>query len=148
MQEVIALVQKLWLPGSRKTTVCIDSYQDGILQGRFYGPDGSAQAFPSLSRFLTLMEEMLELDNEPQSDTIHRSFCALLLQPNYGIHWNNIRKGELATFDLQILFRQHSSWQGVLFWKEQHREQTFRSVLELILLMDSALREKEGLEAG
>ena len=145
---MIALVQKLWNPGTRKTTICIDSYQNGILQGRFYGPDGSAQTFPSLSRFLILMEEMLEVTNEPQSDTLRRSFSALLLQPNSGIHWSSIPKGSLATFELQILFRQHSSWQGVLFWKEQHREQSFRSVLELILLMDSALREQEGLEAG
>ena len=129
---MIALVQKLWIPGNRKTTVCVDSYREGILQGRFYGPDGSVQAFPSLSRFLVLMEEMLEQNNEPQSDTIHRSFS----------------KGERATFELRILFRQHTSWQGVLFWKEQHREQSFRSVLELILLMDSALREQEELETA
>lgn len=145
---MIALVQKLWIPGNRKTTVCIDSYTDGILQGRFYGPDGSAQAFPSLSRFLILMEDMLNFLNEPQSDTLHRSFAALLLPPGEGILWNSVRRGSRATFELQILFRQHTSWQGVLFWKEQHREQSFRSVLELILLMDSALREQEGLEAG
>lgn len=147
-QEVIALVQKLWTPGTRKTTICIDSYEDGILRGRFYGSDGSAQAFPSLSRFLMLMEEMLEATNEPQSDTLRRSFSALLLQPNSGIHWNSIPKGSLATFELQVLFRQHSSWQGLLFWKEQHREQSFRSVLELILLMDSALRRIEVEEAS
>ena len=145
---MVALVQKLWIPENRKTTVCVDSYRDGILQGRFYGPDGSAQSFPSLSRFLILMEEMLELNNEPQSDTVHRKFSTLLLPPETEILWNSIRRGKQATFEMQILFRQHSSWQGVLFWKEQHREQSFRSVLELILLMDSALREQEGLVAG
>ena len=91
---------------------------------------------------------MLNFLNEPQSDTLHRSFAALLLPPGEGILWNSVRRGSRATFELQILFRQHTSWQGVLFWKEQHREQSFRSVLELILLMDSALREQEGLEAG
>lgn len=143
-----ALIQKLWIPGSRKTAVCVDSYENGILQGRFYGPDGSAQAFPSLSRFLTLMEEMLELNNEPQSDTKTRSFSTFLLQPSIGTSFSTRPRGELATFELQILYRQHTSWQGVLFWKEQHREQSFRSVLEMILLMDSALRERENLEAG
>mgnify|MGYP003291337640 CR=1 FL=1 len=147
-QEVSALVQKLWIPESRKTTVCVDSYREGILQGRFYGPDGSAYAFPSLSRFLVQMEEMLELNNEPQSDTKVRSFSTFLLQPHTGTHFSSRPRGELATFELQILFRQHTSWQGVLFWKEQHREQSFRSVLEMILLMDSALREQEELEAG
>jgi len=147
-QEVIILVQKLWVPGNRRTTVCVDSYEGGILQGRFYGPDGSIQHFSSLSRFLVMMEDMLENTNEPQSDTIRRSFSAYLLQPNTGSPCGYLRRGELATFELQILFRQHSSWQGALHWREQCREQSFRSVLELILLMDSALREQEGLEAG
>ena len=145
---MIALVQKLWIPENRKTTVCVDSYREGILQGRFYGPDGSIQSFPSLSRFLVLMEEMLELNNEPQSDTVHRSFSSFLLSPASGDHQNHRPKGERSTFELRILFRQHTSWQGVLFWKEQHREQSFRSVLELILLMDSALREQEELETA
>ena len=147
-QEVSALVQKLWVPGNRKTIVCIDSYEEGILRGRFYGPDGSAQHLSSLSRFLIEMEEMLELNNEPQSDTIHRKFSSLLLPADTEILWNNIRRGHEATFEVQILFRQHTSWQGILHWKEQHREQSFRSVLELILLMDSALREKENLETA
>ena len=147
-QEVRTLVQKLWIPGNRKTTVCIDSYRDGILQGRFCGPDGSAQAFSSLTQFLVMMEEMLELTNEPQSDTLRRSFSTYLLQPNPDIPFSSVPRGSLATFELLILFRQHSSWQGILHWREQHREQSFRSVLELILLMDSALRKKEGLETA
>ena len=145
---MIVLVQKLWIPGTRKTTVCVDSYDNGVLQGRFYGPDGSIQCFSSLSRFLVMMEDMLESTNEPQSDTVRRSFSALLLQPDTEDHCGYIRRGELATFEVQILFRQHSSWQGALHWREQCREQSFRSVLELILLMDSALREQEGLESA
>ena len=142
------MVQKLWVPESRKTTVCIDSYQDGIFQGRFYGPDGGAQSFRSLSQFLVMMQELLEQLGDPQSDTSHRSFSALLQQPSPGFPRNNIRRGTQATFELQILFRQHTSWQGMILWKELSRQQSFRSVLEMILLMDSALRETEEQEAG
>ena len=53
------------------------------------------------------------------------------------------RKGRLATFELKILFRQHASWQGTIVWKEGRQEQSFRSVLELVHLMDSALRATE-----
>ncbi|MCI9263720.1 MAG: hypothetical protein HFF06_04025 [Oscillospiraceae bacterium] len=49
------------------------------------------------------------------------------------------RTGELATFDIRILFRQNSSWQGSVLWQEGDREESFRSVLELVLLMDSAM---------
>lgn len=147
-QEVRTLVQKLWVPEDRKTTVCIDSYQDGIFQGRFYGPDGEEQCFGSLAQFLVMMEQRLELTNIPQADTAHRSFSALLPHTATGSHRSSICKGAKATFELQILFRQHTSWQGVILWREQHREQSFRSVLELVLLMDSALRGEEGREAS
>ena len=142
-QEVRTLVQKLWIPESRKTTLCIDSYPEGILQGRFYGPCGEAQPFRSLSQFLVMMEDMLELKGEPQSDTSRRSFANLLQPPAADCSGGGIRRGTRATFELQILFRHHTSWQGILLWKEQHREQSFRSVLELILLLDSALRGQE-----
>ena len=147
-QEVRTLVQKLWVPEDRKTTVCIDSYQEGIFQGRFYGPDGEEQCFGSLAQFLVMMEDRLELTNTPQSDTAHRSFSALLPHTADCSHRSSIRRGTKATFELQILFRQHTSWQGMILWREQHREQSFRSVLELVLLMDSALRGEEGREAS
>ena len=146
-QEVSSLVQKLWVAENRKTILCVDSYQDGILQGRFYGPDGSSQSFQSLSQFLVLMEQMLEQVNEPQSDTTQRSFATLLPRSAAGAHWG-CQKGAQATFELQILFRQHTSWQGMIQWQEQRQQQRFRSVLELILLIDSALREQEGINAG
>ena len=41
---------------------------------------------------------------------------------------------------MRILFRQNASWQGELLWMEKNARQSFRSVLELITLMDSALR--------
>ena len=47
--------------------------------------------------------------------------------------------GKEATFALRILFRQNSSWQGSITWLEGKQERSFRSVLELILLMDNAL---------
>ena len=139
---------KIYTPCNRKTTVCIDSYEAGILQGRLYDSDGSVHSFPSLSRFLLLLEQMLQQSKTPQADTIHRSFSTLLLAPDGDTPRCSYRKGKVATFQLQILFRQHSSWQGVLQWQEQHREESFRSALELILLMDSALREQAGQESA
>ena len=147
-QEVRTLVQQLWIPEKRKTTVCIDSYEDRIFQGRFYGPDREERAFSSLSQFLVMMEQMLEQTNCPQSDTTRRSFCACLQQTACTIPRISIPNGKQATFELQILFRQHTSWQGTVLWQEQRRQQPFRSVLELVLLMDSALGDQEGRDAG
>ena len=46
---------------------------------------------------------------------------------------------ERRTFELEILFRQNYSWQGRLRWPKGQREASFRSVLELLILMETVL---------
>lgn len=146
-QEVASLIQKLWIPENRKTIVCVDSYQEGVLCGWFSTMGQMEQPFYSLSQFLVMMEDVLEQNQTPQSYTAHRSFGAFLPTHSGSGTIGGCRKGNLATFELKILFREHSSWQGILLWQEQKKEKNFRSVLELILLLDSALRQQEGKEA-
>ena len=50
------------------------------------------------------------------------------------------RIGQKATFVIKVLFCQLNSWQGTVMWCEKNKEERFRSVLELLVLMDSALR--------
>lgn len=143
----MTLIQKLWIPENRRTVVCVDSYRDGVFQGWFSSMGHTERPFYSLSQFLLMMEDVLESNQAPQSYTTHRSFCAYLPAHPGSRVIGCCRKGNLATFELKILFREHSSWQGILLWKEQKQEKSFRSVLELILLLDSALRQQEGKKA-
>ena len=53
-----------------------------------------------------------------------------------------MRRGNLATFAVRIMFRRNSSWQGSVTWMEGDQQENFRSVLELLLLIDSALKIK------
>ena len=39
----------------------------------------------------------------------------------------------------KILFREHSTWQGIIYWRETGKRQAFRSFLEMVILMASAL---------
>ena len=104
--------------------------------------------FESLTQLLVKMDAMLEENQAPQSYTSHRTFSAMV-QPEAAVGYDTgVHKGSLATFEVQILFRQHTSWQGTVIWQEKKMEQSFRSALELILLMDSALRDLEGRDAG
>lgn len=61
-------------------------------------------------------------------------------------HSADRNSGAVATFSMRILFRQNSSWQGSLTWIEGNQEEYFRSVLELIVLMENALRYATGAE--
>ena len=123
----------------RVTALCIDSYENAVPAGRFYNrqiPEG--RQFRGITQFLQEMECLLEKAEAPKAFTAKRSFlppvgsAADAAQTEAG-------KGKSATFLLRIRFRQNASWQGSLTWVEGKREQSFRSVLELILLIDNAL---------
>ena len=47
------------------------------------------------------------------------------------------------SFLVQILDRQHATWQGTITWTETGRTEPFRSALELIRLIDSAQEAPE-----
>ena len=46
---------------------------------------------------------------------------------------------EKPTFIVNVLYRQNASWQGTVKWVETGIEKSFRSTLELLKLMDSAM---------
>lgn len=127
-----------------KTIVCIDSYENSELRGRCYDAHGEAYPFSSLSRFLLWLHEALEDGQSPQAYTAHRTFCTCPPACTACAAMPGVRRGEMATFEIQVLYRQHSSWQGVITWQERKEKHAFRSALELILLMDSALQQANG----
>lgn len=48
-----------------------------------------------------------------------------------------------ATFLLNIQDTQHATWQGTVTWVEKQQKQQFRSALELLKLIESALEGKK-----
>ena len=113
----------------RKAIVCVDSYHNGVLRGRLYHTTPEPEHFESLSQFLIKMEQVLDMPPVP-SEALPEAHMVLPLH-----------RGMEATFQIQILFRHNTSWQGVLVWLEEHVHQRFRSTLSLILLLDSTLSQ-------
>jgi len=134
---------KAWGNEYRSTTVCIDHYKNGILAGRFFNPYlEHGETFDSLTQFILKMDQTLDTMNFPQSYSKIRTFAEPPKRagPTPGPAEPT---GTLATFSIRILFRQNASWQGSILWREGGREQSFRSVLELIFLMDSVLSREQ-----
>ena len=125
-----------------KYVVCVDSYEDSVMKGRILNPLVGAEAFSGLAQFLLKMEETLDCEQAPQAFTEIRRFAGLL-QPEKRGRVSHSGKGLKMTFELKVIFRQHSSWQGTLICREKKAMHHFRSVLELVILMDSALRSVE-----
>lgn len=133
---------KVWGEEYRTTFVYVDSYEHGVLKGRFYNPyTGNGHSFESLSEFLLKTERMMDEMELPKSFTVTRSFVTPTKNPSLEAADANCEPGKRASFALRILFRQNASWQGSVTWIEKKQEQSFRSVLELIYLFDNALNQ-------
>ena len=134
---------RTWGEEYRLTTVCIDSFTNDVPVGRFYNPClPEGRAFCSMAQLLREMEHILDAMDFPRAFSEVRSFAppSELLRQSCPAQQQT---GRLATFAIRILFRQNMSWQGSVTWLEGQQEESFRSVLELILLICNALSYRE-----
>lgn len=130
---------RAWRNECRTTTVCVDSSEDGVPKGRFSNPYYDQWIpFQSLTQLLIKMESIMDEMAFPRSFTETRLFVPITSRPGEQAD-GHLPQGKKATFAIRILFRQNISWQGSVTWLEGRQEESFRSVLELILLMDNAL---------
>lgn len=121
------------------TLVCVNSYTDGVPAGYFSNPHCGGRAFQNLTQLLLGMEEMFDEIGFPQASTSPRIFAEPGTVPVKPVE-EYAQRGAVATFVLRIHFRMNASWQGSVRWLEGDKDENFRSVLELVRLLDSALR--------
>jgi len=131
---------KKWESECGITVICVDSYDERVPEGRFYNqnfPEGVH--FKGVMDFLRKMEKLLEQTRLPQTTGGVRTFANTPVTEPKVPDGGRPHEGECATFAMRVLFLQNASWQGSISWLEGYREESFRSVLELMLLIDSAL---------
>lgn len=124
--------------------ICVDSYEDRLMNGRIYSKSlGGSTEFKNLVQLILAVQSAIDRLGFPEPYTITKDFsCGRSTENDYPIvmsEKSSDRMGALATFQIKIIFRQNASWQGIVTWIDGRREESFRSALELILLMDSAL---------
>ena len=76
--------------------------------------------FTSLSRMILLLDEQMDISNRGSPGVTAQSPSA-------------------PSFEIEILFRQNYSWQGKVRWPAGRKEAAFRSVLELIMIIEMIL---------
>lgn len=127
--------------------VCVDEYDEGRLSGRVYSTlKDEPVEFTGIIMMLKVIENIFSEADSPHATTRCRTFGKMAPQVRrIGPEPRNIDlttssfRGNLATFALKIIYRQNATWQGTLQWMEKGKEENFRSVLELLMLLDSAL---------
>lgn len=141
-----------------KTLVCIDSLDDFDYHGRIFNPYmPRPHEFNGIKELLDVLDDFFDNMGYPQPSYAKRSFFPKkrenpgetgLLTENGTYH--TIEKyfddryfidysGTLATFVFLVKFRNSATWQGSAHWIEGLKKYNFKSVLELIRFMDSAI---------
>ena len=137
-----------------KTQICVDSVQDGEPSGFLYNPYMPERiAFFGYLSLINVMDRFFDRMQCPQAYYQYRAWQAkksdqrqpekevTRFMAEEALHSKN---GEKATFTIQVQFRQNATWQGTICWKEKRRQISFRSFLEMLLLMQEAVADSEG----
>ena len=101
-------------------------YEDGMINGWLSHPkEEQPLKILSLPQLLFTLENILSREDMPVGPHAFAN-CILPDAP-------------IAIIRLRILFREHHTWQGCIIWEDQQMEAPFRSVLELIELLDEIM---------
>ena len=124
-------------------TICIDSYDAKTFAGRLWYPGfGAEQKFENLMQLIEKIDKALRDLGYPNEYNTIRTFDqkdgAESLRED-GKEDFVPENGKLATFRIKIIFLQNATWQGIITWVEKNQEENFRSMREMVYLMDSAL---------
>lgn len=132
-----------FVPYEMKTSIIhVLSYEgknlEGYLENAFFK---GRRYFSNLTQMIFVVEELLDSMVFPPRATSLRSFTAGTPHRVQVAHKSSSSEKPIASFRLSVLFRQNASWQGNIQWMEDHTATPFRSVLELVQLMDSVLAQ-------
>ena len=148
--------------------VCVNRYTGFDLGGEFYhGYSTEPVRFVSAGELLTKLENLFDMLNFPHAATNSRDFDDApsgkgRRRPNrverpYVIRRNDTeervkvmsdkdilnRHGDEGTFIVRVQQRQNSSWQGRITWVDEDKTVYFRSVWEMMKLIDAALSKND-----
>ena len=132
------------------------SYEGGLLRGELRSQYmETPYVFFDLVRMIEKMEEIFDSKGFPQMFLKPRTFGdgGRAARKNKSV--KNITMKDIidskstegsevskCTFEISVRFRQNATWQGQIIWAEKNLRQNFRSVLEMLRLMDEALMEE------
>ena len=130
--------------------VCVDAHVNGELAGRFYHKyDKEPVKFEHFMDMVKQMEQMYDAIDYPQATSHKRSFIKDVKSRTEKksippVVWEgrefSEERGSKATFYVLVRGRGNATWQGEVVWVERGISKKFRSVMELMILMDNALK--------
>ncbi|MGE4352474.1 MAG: hypothetical protein AB7D36_00115 [Oscillospiraceae bacterium] len=138
--------------GNARLRICVDSSDGGHISGTVFSQRLiKPMAFCDLGSLILSVDDVLEAQKFPQAFQRSRSFtkeqreCPIAADsPEDGIAAERVEAahGKLLTFDILVISRRSSSWQGFIDWVDENRREEFFSALEIIRLVDAHLFDR------
>lgn len=132
----------------KSSLIRVTGYKERNIEGFIENPYfEKPRYFANLTQFMLIMEALSDDISYPQRLNENRAFSGSddSEKRGEGVMPAESKAPEntadIATFKLNILFRQNSSWQGSILWLEKNLNAQFRSALELVMLLDSVLSD-------
>jgi len=118
--------------------VAIDDYESGRIMGNYQNiPANLTARYDVLADLAGTLGNFLEIKAPKEK------------APKCGVKYGRLisndicsmcrKGGQKATFSIKIMFREHSTCQGIIYWREGRGDQPFRSYKEMLYLMVSAI---------
>lgn len=143
-----------WYIGAPNGVIlCVDQAAGRSLRGRLYHSySREAVTVSSLEQVLFEMEHLYDSLNFPHPADSSRTFQEKAHHTGHRAGRAKImsdeellkRHGDLGTFIIRVQHRQNSSWQGRITWMDEDKTVYFRSMWEMLKLIDSAVGTVSG----
>ena len=138
-----------WYIGAPNGVVlCVDRVSGDMIEGCFYHSYSTEPVPFTGTRELTLrMEKLYDYLHFPFPGTNQRSFFtseapSRLTKERIKVMTDDellTKHGDIGTFIVRVQHRQNSTWQGRITWMEENKTVQFRSVWEMIKLIEGAV---------
>lgn len=133
---------KIYMPNSLR--ICIDKMDENEIAGRFYSPlKKESIEFNDFIEMITKADKVFDEKGYPQAFQCKRSFKGEECHPSFCMKPEILRetdqivnqKGTIASYDILVISRRQTNWQGILQDTEGKKLGEFRGILELLKLI-------------
>ncbi len=141
---------QLYIGAPNGVIVCVDGLNSKGCNGRFYHSyQEEPVQFGGLGEMIFRMEEFYDSLNFPRRARNERFFRE---EPRENTQQEGKEKvmadnellghrGKQETFIVRVQHRQNNTWQGRITWADKNKTLNFRSIWEMVHLMENALYE-------
>lgn len=140
----------LYIGSPGGVVLCVDEVGAEGFAGRFFHfYSKEPETFASLDVMLFKMEKLYDTYDFPKRGTAKRDFFPKKEIPHRAKERIRVMSekemlenhGKQETFIVRVQHRQNSTWQGRITWADKNKTLNFRSIWEMVRMMENALIE-------